>query len=152
MNLCTSSLEVRCWWCDWNRSLHVVMSRLQIRRGGGCWCYKKTRRSRCGGRLLFFSKEWSCVGAWVSTCVSVGVWVPVHLCVCSGADDKGRGLHTRGTTNEKEAFPPHSTGHKNNLPKEKWLKSPRAARWKTNAAANYRLFNFNSEKCSIPDN
>lgn len=35
----------------------------------------------------------------------VSLCVRVYVRVCSGADDRGHGLHTQGTANEKEAFP-----------------------------------------------
>lgn len=37
--------------------------------------------------------------------VCVCVCALLCKCMCSGADDRGHGLHTRGTANEKEAFP-----------------------------------------------
>lgn len=46
-----------------------------------------------------------CVTLCVRLCVCVCVCARLCKCMCTGADDRGHGLRTRGTANEKEAFP-----------------------------------------------
>lgn len=58
----------------------------------------------------------------VSLCVRVCVCVYVR--VCSGADDRGHGLHTQGTANEKEAFPLTFHGSQKQFAQWKVAKQP----------------------------
>lgn len=46
------------------------------------------------------------------------------VCVCTGADDRGHGLHTRGTANEKEAFPLTFHGSQKQFAQRKAAKQP----------------------------
>lgn len=54
----------------------------------------------------------------------VSVCVCAYICVCSGADDRGHGLHTRGTANEKEAFPLTFHGSQKQFAQWKVAKQP----------------------------
>lgn len=104
------------WWYHWKWSLIVVMSRLGVWGGGGNWCYKKAWRSLSCGGLLSSCKEWSRVCVCASACT--------RACVCTGADDRGHGLHTRGTANEKEAFPLTFHGSQKQFAQRKVAKQP----------------------------
>lgn len=115
------------WWHSWNGSLIVVMSRLGV-RPGEYWCYKKARRSLSCGGLLFSCKDPSGARERLSTCPHASACVFVCLCVyvrvCSGADDRGHGLHTQGTANEKEAFPLTFHGSQKQFAQWKVAKQP----------------------------
>lgn len=90
--------------------------------------YKKAWRSlSCGGLL---SSRKNPEGARARVCLrvhmrpSVSLCVPVCVRVCSGADDRGRDLHTRGTANEKEAFPLTFHGSQKQFTQWKVAKQP----------------------------
>ncbi len=57
-------------------------------------------------------------------CVYVCESACVCVCVCTGADDRGHGLHTRGTANEKEAFPLTFHGSQKQFAQRKVAKQP----------------------------
>lgn len=60
----------------------------------------------------------------VHTRPRVSLCAPVCVRVCSGADDRGHGLHTRGTANEKEAFPLTFHGSQKQFTQGKVAKQP----------------------------
>lgn len=107
------------------------MSRLGVGEGG-YRCYKKAWRSLSCGGLLSSCKDPAgarerasagvCLRVHMRPRVSLCVRVYVH--VCSGADDRGRGLHTRGTANEKEAFPLTFHGSQKQFAQWKVAKQP----------------------------
>lgn len=135
-------------WCRWKRSLAVVMSRLGV-WGGKYSCYKKDWRSLSCGGLLCSCKQWSSVGVWAYVCVYV------CLCMRAGADDRGHGLHTRGTANEKEAFPLTFHGSQKQFAQRKVAKQPQCSS-EENGRKRLKLtqrlpspFNFDGkEKCT----
>lgn len=105
----------------------VVMSRLGV--GTGEYRrYKKAWRSLSCGGLLSSCKDPSSAWAFVhaSICVRMCLCVRAcaYVCVCSGADDRGHGLHTRGTANEKEAFPLTFHGSQKQFAQWKVAKQP----------------------------
>lgn len=74
----------------------------------------------------------------VCVCESVCAFV----CVCTGADDRGHGLHTRGTANEKEAFPLTFHGSQKQFAQRKVAKQPQcySVELREKAKTNCRLF------------
>lgn len=93
-------------------------------------CYKKAWRSLSCGGLLSSCKDPAGACARAGVCLRVhmrprvSLCVPVCVRVCSGADDRGRGLHTRGTANEKEAFPLTFHGSQKQFTQWKVAKQP----------------------------
>lgn len=91
-----------------------------IKRPGGpspvadCFLLARIRRARVCAQAFVY----------VSICPRVSLCVPVCVHVCSGADDRGRGLHTRGTANEKEAFPLTFHGSQKQFTQWKVAKQP----------------------------
>lgn len=78
-------------------------------------------------RIAFLlQRSTECVWAFVfvSICVRMCLCVCAYICVCSGADDRGHGLHTRGTANEKEAFPLTFHGSQKQFAQWKVAKQP----------------------------
>lgn len=88
------------------------------------WCYKKAWRSLSCGGLLSSCKDPAGTPARVHMRPRVSLCVLVCVRVCSGADDRGRGLHTRGTANEKEAFPLTFHGSQKQFTQWKVAKQP----------------------------
>ena len=137
------------WWCPWKWSLRVVMSRLgaerksiaAIKRPGGSSLVAdsfppaKTDPVCVRGCVC----QWVCTWDWesvhVSVCVCARMCVCVCVCVCAcvllGADDRGRGLCTQGTTNEREAFPLTFHGSQKQFAQRKVAKQPPCHTWQS---------------------
>lgn len=111
---CLSKCFVRLWWCHWKLSLLVVMSRL------GVWRGSTGAIKRPGGPCF--------VADCFPPAKSDPVFACVRLCVsaCSRADDRGHGLPTRGTANEKEAFPLTFHGSQKQFAQRKVAKQPQS--------------------------
>lgn len=83
------------------------------------------------------------------------VFACVRLCVsaCSRADDRGHGLPTRGTANEKEAFPLTFHGSQKQFAQRKVAKQPQSYSVKlVQGGGERKRFNFRGKKCAIPYN
>lgn len=116
------------WGCDdttendpWLLWCHVWESDDRGKGRRECRRYKKAWMSVfCGLDCFPLVPVCDCM------CVCVCAWL--CKCMCTGADDRGHGLHTRGTANEKEAFPLTFHGSQKQFAQWKVAKQPHCSR------------------------